>query len=285
MYRRKRYYRSREDDSVQVIATLVLIALIVIGYYFRTHQAQLLIFEISSALVVAIGTILYFYLKASKRNHLKDLVERASVIEKRDGVFAKFIAQFGREKGTDLWSHKGYNFKNDDISILWEELNKLGLNIPDNKGETGYLLEHFIDEQEKNFVRQSISSNSLHKFADLSKNGKDFEYLVFRLSNAMGYSSKVIGTSGDQGGDVIANKAGESVLIQAKSYEHSSVGNSAVQEAAAAMKHYGCSKSIVVTTSFFTQEARELAKSNAVRLVDKDELKQLLLDNLHESWT
>jgi restriction system protein len=51
------------------------------------------------------------------------------------------------------------------------------------------------------------------------------------------------------------------------------------------MKHYGCSKAIVVTTSFFTQEARELAKSNAVRLVDKDELKQLLLDNLHESWT
>lgn len=285
MYRRKRYYRSREDDSIQVIATLVLIALIVIVYYFKTHQAQLLIFEISSALVISIGAVLYIYLKTSKRNHLKDLVERASTIEKRDGVFAKFIAQFGREKGADLWSHKGFNFKNDNISILWEELNKLGLNIPDNKGETTYLLEHFIDEQERNFVRQSISSSSLHRFADLSKDGKDFEYLVFRLSNAMGYSSKVIGAHGDQGGDVIANKDRESVLIQAKSYEHYSVGNKAVQEAAAAMKHYGCSKAIVITTSFFTQEAKELAKSNAVRLVDKDELKQLLLDNLHESWT
>ena len=73
--------------------------------------------------------------------------------------------------------------------------------------------------------------------------------------------------------------------MQAKSYEHYSVGNSAIQEAAAAMKHYGCTKAIVVTTSYFTTEARELAKSNSVKLVDKDELVQLLVDNLHEAWS
>ena len=116
-------------------------------------------------------------------------------------------------------------------------------------------------------------------------NGSDFERLLYRLYEAMGYSVQLSGKVGDQGGDLIATKNQERILIQAKCYINSTVGNSAVQEAVAARNYYDCNRAVVVTTSVFTREATELAKTNGVELVPKDMLQKLLLDYLKESWS
>ena len=57
--------------------------------------------------------------------------------------------------------------------------------------------------------------------------------------------------SGDQGMDVIAEKNGIKIGIQAKCYS-SKVSNKAVQEIVAAINHYDCHKGMVVTNSYFT---------------------------------
>jgi len=89
---------------------------------------------------------------------------------------------------------------------------------------------------------------------------------------------------GDQGGDLIITKNQERVLIQAKCYINSNVGNKAVQEAVAARSYYDCNKTAVVATSNFTREAIELAKANNVELIPREVVQKMLLDYLHESW-
>jgi hypothetical protein len=103
--------------------------------------------------------------------------------------------------------------------------------------------------------------------------GLDFEKFVAELFTKMGYSAEVTKASGDQGIDVIASKNGSSIGIQAKCYS-GSVGNSAIQEVVAGKTHYKLDKALVVTNSFFTESAQQLAQSNSVILWDRNILKQ-----------
>ena len=50
------------------------------------------------------------------------------------------------------------------------------------------------------------------------------------------------------------------------------VTNSAVQEVVASLAYYTRNKGIVVTNSFFTQSAKELAKVNNVELWDRNDV-------------
>jgi len=81
--------------------------------------------------------------------------------------------------------------------------------------------------------------------------------------------------SGDQGADVLIEKAGERTVIQAKLYSDS-VGNKAVQEAIAARSHFRCHAAKVVTNSYFTPSAQQLAESSDVQLIGREELSQMI---------
>lgn len=84
----------------------------------------------------------------------------------------------------------------------------------------------------------------------------------------MGYYVEPTKITGDQGADLVIKKIGIRTVIQAKRYS-GSVGNSAIQQVVAAMKHYNCKQAIVITTGIFTQSALNLAKSNDVELWDR----------------
>ena len=113
--------------------------------------------------------------------------------------------------------------------------------------------------------------------------GTEFENLLVKLFQSMKYIVEHPGSVGDQGGDLILNKDGERILIQAKCYTNN-IGNKAVQEAVAAQKYYVCNKVMVVGTSDFTQQAIDLAKMNDVELVGKKQLQEMILLYLNESW-
>ncbi|MCK4258021.1 MAG: restriction endonuclease [Halanaerobiales bacterium] len=103
--------------------------------------------------------------------------------------------------------------------------------------------------------------------------GHEFEVFVGILFNKMGYMIEVTKGSGDQGLDVLAEKNGKKIGIQAKRYSHK-VTNKAVQEISAALSHYGCDKGMVITNQYFTGSAIELAESNIIVLWDRDTLKR-----------
>ncbi|WP_313385906.1 restriction endonuclease [Pantoea sp.] len=126
-------------------------------------------------------------------------------------------------------------------------------------------LEHFDPEK---FVTMYLVD---------SMDGFQFEDFLVKIFQTMGYDVKETQRTQDQGADLFVSRFGKNMVIQAKNYS-GSVGNSAVQQAISAKAFYRCDEAIVVTNSYFTRSAKELADSAMVRLIDRDELQKYLDD-------
>lgn len=106
--------------------------------------------------------------------------------------------------------------------------------------------------------------------------GEDFERYLELLFRKLGY--RVIRTpyQGDYGADLVIQKEGVQTVVQAKRYNRS-VGVKAIQEAVAAKDYYKANRAMVVTNSYYSQQAKKLAAANQVELWDREALvKQLL---------
>lgn len=107
--------------------------------------------------------------------------------------------------------------------------------------------------------------------------GFQFEDFLMEIFQTMGYDVKETKRTQDQGADLFVTRFGKNMVIQAKNYS-GSVGNSAVQQVISAKTFYGCDEAMVVTNSWFTRSAKELAESAGVRLIDRDDLQKYLDD-------
>jgi restriction system protein len=106
--------------------------------------------------------------------------------------------------------------------------------------------------------------------------GRTFERYLELVFRHRGFAVQRTRTNGDFGGDLLLRRGEEQTVVQAKRYQ-GKVGVKAVQEAVAARGYYRCDHAIVVTNSFFTRPARELAEANDVELWDREALVQALL--------
>lgn len=106
--------------------------------------------------------------------------------------------------------------------------------------------------------------------------GRKFEEYLKALLKAKGYYVQLTPASGDYGADLILSAKGKKIIVQAKRYKKN-VGVKAVQEIASAKSHYKADECWVVTNSFFTEQARKLANSNQVRLIDRKHLMNWML--------
>ncbi|MBW7474820.1 restriction endonuclease [Paenibacillus oenotherae] len=107
--------------------------------------------------------------------------------------------------------------------------------------------------------------------------GVQFEQRLALYFQSCGYSVKDTAVTGDHGADLVIQKDGVRIAVQAKRYDRkNSVGNSAVQEAIAGKIMYDCTECYVITTSYFTKAATELATKAGVRLINRDELVRML---------
>lgn len=101
--------------------------------------------------------------------------------------------------------------------------------------------------------------------------GVDFEAYVANLLRGRGYITTVTKASGDQGVDIVAQKAGVRFAIQVKR-QSQKVSRRAVADAVAGKVLYDCSKAMVITNNYFQGGAEQLAYANDCELVDRDEL-------------
>jgi restriction system protein len=115
-----------------------------------------------------------------------------------------------------------------------------------------------------------------------------FEKLVVDLLVSMGYGGSrsdaghAIGKSGDEGIDGIINedKLGlDVVYIQAKKWE-GTVGRPVVQAFAGSLEGQRAKKGVLITTSRFTQDAKNYVKviEKKIVLIDGERLSQLMID-------
>jgi hypothetical protein len=141
-----------------------------------------------------------------------------------------------------------------------------------------YRKQNVMDGFEKDLQQRSNGSGRHIGIEEIdTMDPFNFELLLGMIFESKGFRIHETPKTGDQGADVLLEKAGEATVIQAKLYSHP-VSNSAVQEAVAAKSHFSCHHAMVVTNNDFTKSARELATSNNVRLIARNELVQLVND-------
>lgn len=124
------------------------------------------------------------------------------------------------------------------------------------------------------YEKQKLAKSGIYEIDQMT--GKTFEKYLEVLFERLGYKVERTGYIGDYGADLVTTKDGVKTIIQAKRFK-GKVGIKAVQEAVAAKGYYGCTKAMVVTNSFYTKQAIELAKVNDVALWNRKNLVNALL--------
>jgi restriction system protein len=105
--------------------------------------------------------------------------------------------------------------------------------------------------------------------------GEAFETRVSGLLRGLGYKTEITNATGNAGADIIALRRQKTTLVQTK-HQTAEVGVEAIQEAIASRQHFAADSALVVTTSTFTPQARELAASAGVELWDRGALTEHL---------
>ncbi len=201
------------------------------------------------------------------------------ILEK--GVFAntnfnKYLSKNANTLDGYILNFISYNYEYDNVDIekliLFLKKNKITI----KKEELIEKIENIREKQElKNFENKINESNFIN-ISDIDKmSGYDFESFLVKLYKKMGYSVQQTPLSNDQGGDLVVEKLGVRYVVQAKRY-NTSISNSAVQQVVASIKYYNADKGILITNSIFTKSSINLADSNKIELIDRDELKYLI---------
>jgi restriction system protein len=112
--------------------------------------------------------------------------------------------------------------------------------------------------------------------------GIEFEYFLYYKFKRMRYRVKTTPISGDYGADLVLKKRREKIVVQAKRYQ-SVVGIAAVQEVIGSIAYYNADRGMVITNSYFTPNAINLARANDITLWDRKALiKQLIKEEDYE---
>jgi HJR/Mrr/RecB family endonuclease len=272
---KRRYYR-KNNELERSFTGIIVLAVIALLWYSYTNP----ITSITYILAAVVCALIFVFLRNwLRKKHFNSVLNKLKSLGQEDYI-KNFISSFGLEgKKGEGYVFRNHKFEWDRINDLKKILLERG--VTSREKDVFALLKFYIQEKEEAFTREFIRKEP-QKFANMS--GSDFEKLLYRLFEAMGYKVEWIGKSGDQGGDLIAVRDGERILIQAKCYRDWSTGNFAVQQVVGAMNHYNCNKTMVITTSHFTSEAITLAKDNKTELISKEQLQELLLKYTGESW-
>ena len=106
--------------------------------------------------------------------------------------------------------------------------------------------------------------------------GLAFEHCVGSLLRNNGYENvEVTRSSCDFGVDIIAQKDGKRWAFQCKCY-HSKLGVRSIQEVYSGAAKYGAEMAAVVTNSYFTPAAIQMATELSVQLWDREQLGKLI---------
>lgn len=124
------------------------------------------------------------------------------------------------------------------------------------------------------FEMELAIQGDLYRKDIYNMSGSEFEDFLKQLFEKLDFSVELTPIN-DQGADLIITKDGKKTCVQAKRYS-GAVGNAAVQEVTASLKHYSASNGMVISTGYFTQSAKALADSNGIELVDLNALKKLI---------
>lgn len=142
-------------------------------------------------------------------------------------------------------------------------------------GTAFFILLYYVGKLAiKGIKKYRYLHSSIHHIDNMT--GVQFENCLKAHFEKLGYKVDTTPGSGDYGVDLICKKRNEKFVVQAKRYT-GKIGISAVQQVIGGMHYYDCEKGMVVTNSYFTKNAQELAEKSNVTLWDRT----VLTKNFH----
>lgn len=121
-------------------------------------------------------------------------------------------------------------------------------------------------------------------FRKKAMDGYEYERYVADLLRRQGFRNiQLTAKTGDYGVDLLATHGRHRYAVQCKYYT-GAVGGFAVQEAVAGMAYYDCDRALVVTNSYLTQGAHNLARANGVDVMEYMDPEQLSFLERREPW-
>ena len=173
---------------------------------------------------------------------------------------------------------------------LKEGSNDTGVTSPmsSNNDSTIPIPEESIEENYQR-IREKLTVDLLERIK--SNTPAFFEGLVVDLLVKMGYggsredAGRAVGRSGDGGIDGIINEDRlglDAIYIQAKRWGDGNVGSPDIDKFSGALNRKGASKGVFITTSRFTDSAKDAVKENTglkIVLIDGEQLAQLMIDH------
>lgn len=130
-----------------------------------------------------------------------------------------------------------------------------------------------IGRDERNKIEQDIISDPDAFFTpDMSM--YDFKTYCGAILKKAGWEVDIVGSSGNQGADIIARKGQKKLVFQCKIYKKRAVGTAAVQQAQGAKLYHQADSAVVVGDTGFSEAAEALAEVSRVILIDHRQLKK-----------
>jgi len=129
------------------------------------------------------------------------------------------------------------------------------------------VIDNIAEAAQSNLVLNSQSYDS-------KMSGKEYELFCSDILKKAGWFVSMTKSTGDQGVDLIAEKNNIKIVIQCKNH-NSRIGNKAVQEVAAGRIFYNADLAFVVSNSYYTTSAYQLANKNLVKLLHHADLEAL----------
>lgn len=211
--------------------------------------------------------ILSLYLVALKRNQMMSYRNTSYISELSKLSIDEYINRHAAEDKEKIANDLAMlNLKDDEIFFIIKDRYMDYVNEYIPKLQQLRMLESL--ENKHSNQNRPLDINEI----DLMS-GRDFEQLVADILNHMGYEARVTKATGDQGLDIIAIKGTFRLGVQTKRWS-GNVGNKAIQETVAGKAYYNVDKVLVVTNSYFTNEAVALAEANGVMLWDRRDLEE-----------
>lgn len=137
------------------------------------------------------------------------------------------------------------------------------------------IIKSAIDYNERKKKEELLLNSNMQDIDQLS--GREFEEYLALILKRNGYRVELTKASGDFGADLILydDSSSAPIIVQTKRYSNK-VPLTAVQEVCAAINYYHAREAWVITNSYFTKPASELASASNIRLIDRLALAELI---------
>lgn len=185
-----------------------------------------------------------------------------------------YVDDYGQKVDKDWLKELKYFAKNVVFQKDWDLLHYS--NVKEARAKQKNIIQKMNDHFLKLLESEGVSASEYIVDVQKIHTGIEFERYIENILKQAGFDVKVTPATGDQGVDLVASLNGIKYAIQCKYYSKP-VGNKAVQEVIAGKGYYKCDVGCVVTNSTYTEAARKLAHSQNIRLLNENDVCDILL--------